>query len=94
VVVRLPRAKTASLETMLDAASLAVHFSKARGRPACEVVYTQRKHVRKPKGFGLGQVSLDRSKTIYVRADAERLKRVLDTAQGSGEDLALPGGGG
>jgi predicted ribosome quality control (RQC) complex YloA/Tae2 family protein len=31
VVVRLPKQKTASLETLLDAGTLAVHFSKARG---------------------------------------------------------------
>jgi predicted ribosome quality control (RQC) complex YloA/Tae2 family protein len=94
VVVRLPREKTASLETLLDAAHLAVHFSKARGRPACEVVYTQRKHVRKPKGLGTGQVAIDRSKSLHVRLDAERLARVLDTAKGSDEDLATPGGAG
>jgi predicted ribosome quality control (RQC) complex YloA/Tae2 family protein len=92
VVVRLPAQKAASLETLLDAAHLAVHFSKARGRPACEVVYTQRKHVRKPKGFAEGKVTLDRSKTLFVRTEPERLRRVLGTGVGGDdEDLARPG---
>src|SRR5690606_4501232 len=31
VVIKLPKNKTASLQTLLDAGTLAVHFSKARG---------------------------------------------------------------
>jgi predicted ribosome quality control (RQC) complex YloA/Tae2 family protein len=77
VVVRLERGKTASLETLLDAATLALHFSKARGRPAGEVIYTPRKNVRKPKGWPKGQVEVLRSKTLHVRVEADRLRRLL-----------------
>ncbi len=80
VVVRLPKGKTASLETMLDAATIAVHFSKARGEPLAEVVYTHGKHVRKPKGAAPGSVTITQEKTLRVRHDAERLKRLLDSA--------------
>ncbi len=76
VVVRLPRGKTASLETLLDAGCLAVHFSKARGAPVCDVVYTRAKHVRKPKGAPPGQVVPNHTKTVSVRADAARLARL------------------
>jgi predicted ribosome quality control (RQC) complex YloA/Tae2 family protein len=79
VVVRLPREKTASLETLLDAAALAAHFSKARGRGSVEVIYTPRKFVRKPKGMKPGAVTVERSKSVRVQPDAERLKRVLGT---------------
>ena len=80
VVVRLPRNKTASLETLLDAATLAVHFSKARGEPRVEVIYTFRKHVRKPKGLPAGAVVPAQTKAVTVHADPERLRRLLDSA--------------
>jgi len=80
VVVRLPRNKTASLETLLDAATLAVHFSKARGEPRVEVIYTFRKHVRKPKGLPAGAVVPSQTKAVTVHADPERLRRLLDSA--------------
>ena len=78
-MVRLPKGKTASLETMLDAGTLAVHFSKARGAGKCEVTYTQCKHVRKPKGLPPGRVTVTHQKTLIVVADASLLQRILDT---------------
>ncbi|MGC6488956.1 MAG: NFACT RNA binding domain-containing protein, partial [Planctomycetota bacterium] len=80
VVVRLPKNKTASLETLLDAATLAVHFSKARGEPRVDVVYTLRKHVRKPKGLPAGAVVPSQTRSVTARADADRLRRLLDSA--------------
>ncbi len=82
VVVRLPKQKTASLETLLDAGTLAVHFSKARGEARIDVIYTHRKHVKKPKGLPPGAVVPSQTRTITVRADAERLQRLLDSAGG------------
>ena len=80
VIVRLPKQKTASLETLLDAATLAVHFSKARSEGRIEVVYTQKKHVRKPKGLPAGAVVPSQTKSITVHADPERLQRLLGSA--------------
>lgn len=80
VVVRLPKNKTASLETLLDAATLAVHFSKARGEPRIDVIYTFRKNVRKPKGLPAGAVVPSQTKTVTVLEDDERLRRLLDSA--------------
>ena len=80
VVVRLPKNKTASLETLLDAATLAVHFSKARGEPRIDVIYTFRKNVRKPKGLAAGAVVPSQTKTVTVHADEGRLRRLLDSA--------------
>lgn len=81
VVVRLPRGKTASLETMLDAGVLAVHFSKARGADRCDVVYTQAKHVRKPKGAPAGSVLPSHTKNLTVRRDDDRLRRLVDSSR-------------
>jgi predicted ribosome quality control (RQC) complex YloA/Tae2 family protein len=82
VVVRLPKQKTASLETLLDAATLAVHFSKARGEGRIDVIYTQKKHVRKPKGLPAGAVVPAQTKTVTVVHDEGRLRRLLDGAGG------------
>jgi predicted ribosome quality control (RQC) complex YloA/Tae2 family protein len=81
VVVKLPKQKTASLETLLDAGQIAVHFSKARGAKTCEVLYTPRKFVGKQKGAPTGQVTVTRGKTILIGADPERLRRVLNTLE-------------
>ena len=84
VVIRLPKNKTASLESLLDAATLAVHFSKARGENRIDVVYTAKKHVRKPKGLPAGAVVPAHTKTITVHRDEARLARLL----GSSADAA------
>lgn len=78
VVVRVPKGKSASLETLLDAATIAVHFSKARGVDKTDVIYTLAKHVRKPKGSPPGSVVPHHTKTLQVRVDAARLRRLFD----------------
>lgn len=80
VVVRLPKQKTASLETLLDAAALAVYYSKSRGEPRIEVIYTFKKHIKKPKGLPAGAVVPVHTKTVTVLADEQRLSRLLATS--------------
>lgn len=82
VVIQLPKQKTASLETLLDAGTLAVHFSKARGEPRIDVIYTHKKHVRKPKGLPAGAVVPSQTKTVTVHLDEARLQRLLNSAGG------------
>jgi predicted ribosome quality control (RQC) complex YloA/Tae2 family protein len=77
VVVRLPRDQSAPLETLLDAAALAVHFSQARGAARAEVIYTQRKHVSKPRGAPPGRVAVRGEKRLTVDFDRARLDRLL-----------------
>ena len=84
VVVRLPKGKTASLDTLLDAGTLAVHFSKARGERSVDVIYTLAKHVRKPKGLPPGAVIPSQQKSLTIRLDEDRLRRLLDSAGESG----------
>lgn len=83
VVVRLPKLKTASLETLLDAATLAVYYSKSRGEPRIEVIYTFRKHIKKPKGLPAGAVVPVQTKSVTVHADPARLERLLATSAGA-----------
>ena len=77
VVVRVPKLKTASLETLLDAATLAVYYSKSRGEPRIEVIYTFRKNIKKPKGLPAGAVVPVQTKTVTVLTDEQRLNRLL-----------------
>jgi predicted ribosome quality control (RQC) complex YloA/Tae2 family protein len=85
VVMRLPKGKTASLESLLDAGTVAIHFSKARGATTCDVDYTFAKHVRKPKGFPPGKVTITQNKTVRVRLEKDRLARLLATSGGDQE---------
>ncbi len=72
VVLRLrPGVAEPAAGTLMRAAALAAHFSKARTDSLVEVAYTQRKFVRKIKGGVLGQVRLERFKTISVRPAKE-----------------------
>ena len=82
VVIRKPRGKDVPLGTLLDAAHLAVHFSKIRGADHAEVVYTQRKHVQPVKGAQPGTVRYANVTRMAVRLEQERLRRVLDRAGG------------
>lgn len=65
-------------ETLLDAATLAVHFSRIQGASRCEVSWTQRKHVSKFRGARPGQVQLSERKSIRVRVEPSRLDRLLN----------------
>jgi predicted ribosome quality control (RQC) complex YloA/Tae2 family protein len=77
VIVRSDRAEL-PVETLLDAATLAVHFSAAAKEPAAEVQYTERRYVRKGKGLAKGAVRLDRERVLLLRMQRERLRRLLD----------------
>lgn len=67
--------------TLLDAATLAVHFSSLRDEAQVDVSYTQRKSVKKPPKSKPGLVSVAGAKTIRVRMEADRLTRLLATLQ-------------
>ncbi len=77
VIVRIPRNRTASLDTLLDAANLAVYYSKVRRSSKVPVDYTQKKFVRKPKGSPPGKVTYSNNKTLIIDPDRSRLARLL-----------------
>ncbi|MEM7139329.1 MAG: NFACT RNA binding domain-containing protein [Myxococcota bacterium] len=78
VVVPLDKGKSCAAEILVDAATLAAHFSDLRGEPLVEVLYTPRRFVHKRKGAPVGAVSLGREKVIAVRLEDTRLRRLLD----------------
>jgi predicted ribosome quality control (RQC) complex YloA/Tae2 family protein len=83
VVIRTPPGRPPPLETLLDAAVLAVHHSPARGSSGVEVAYTLRKHVRKPRGAPRGLVSVAGERSLRVDPDEERLARLYGTRDGN-----------
>lgn len=79
VVVRVDKGKEPSTQALVDGATLAVHFSDARGEDGAEVSWCERRFVRKPKGSAPGLVSLSREKTMRLRWEDGRLERLLAT---------------
>lgn len=65
-----------SRESWLDAAHLAVYYSKARHGARVGVDYTRARHVRKERGSPAGQVVLSRHETMTVRMEEGRLARL------------------
>jgi predicted ribosome quality control (RQC) complex YloA/Tae2 family protein len=66
-------------ESLLDAAELAVQFSKAKKASRADVHVAPIKQVRKPKGAKPGLVTVTGGRTLHLRRDEARLRRVLDS---------------
>lgn len=79
VVIRRAGAAPIAHETLVDAALLAAWHSRLRGDGAIDVMYTERKHVRRPRGASAGRVTTAAARTLTVRADPDRLERLYRT---------------
>ncbi|MDX9721930.1 MAG: NFACT RNA binding domain-containing protein [Myxococcota bacterium] len=75
VILRLERGEALDEQSLLDAAALAAHYSKARGDSHTEVYYLPCKYVK--RSGEPGRVSLSGAKVINLRLDEERLRRLL-----------------
>lgn len=69
-----------SEEDILLAASLAAHFSKARGSSKIPVDYTEIRYVKKPSGSKPGFVIFTNQKTLYITPDEAKLAPILAQA--------------
>lgn len=74
VVVRVAKGAEPDAETLQDAAQLALHYSKSKGGEG-EVTVTQCKFLNRIKNRP-GAVSVSKHRTLFVRADPDRLARV------------------
>ncbi len=77
VVLRNLRHKEPDNESVLDAATLAAHFSRGGKSGEAEVLTTRCVNVRKPKGARPGSVVATHTRSILVRIEAQRLQRLL-----------------
>jgi predicted ribosome quality control (RQC) complex YloA/Tae2 family protein len=81
VVLRLEKGAEIRKESLLDAATLALQYSDLRKSGQGEVLYTYRKHVRKPRGAKPGLVTVTQDKHLYVKLDQKRLKRLKESGE-------------
>ncbi|AEG60574.1 Rqc2 family fibronectin-binding protein [Desulforamulus ruminis] len=77
VIIRLDRHPEVPEQTLLEAASLAAWFSKARQSGKVPVDYTRRRHVRKPKGAKPGMVIYDNQRTLMAAPNEELVERLM-----------------
>ena len=79
VVLRLEKGAELRKEPLLDAATLALHYSDLRKSGQGEVLYTYRKHVRKPRGGKPGLVTVTQDKRLYIKLGLKRLQRLKES---------------
>ena len=72
--------KEPSEDSILEAATLAAFYSKGQDATKVSVDYTQRKHVKSPKGAKPGMVIYDNFSTILVDALEENIKDIKKVA--------------
>ncbi len=77
VFIKYKRDKSVPLDVLLDAANLALVFSKAKSQGRADLYYTQVKHLRRPKKGKTGMVIPTQEKNLSVTLDEGRLARLL-----------------
>ena len=79
VVLRLEKGAELRKESLLDAATLALHYSDLRKSGQGEVLYAYRKHVRKPRGAKPGLVTVTQDKCLFIKLDRKRLQQLKES---------------
>jgi predicted ribosome quality control (RQC) complex YloA/Tae2 family protein len=74
------RSREFSDQTLLEAANLAAHFSRAKQGSQVPVDYTLIRHVKKPSGAKPGYVIYEQQRTLYVTPDENLIKRLKTNA--------------
>ena len=77
VVVPLDRGEEVGQERLLDAAHLALHFSRLAKEGRGDVAWTRARLVKRVKGGAPGQVTYTGEKVLAVRVEPARLERLL-----------------
>ena len=78
VFVKFRKDKTVPLEVMLDAANIAVLFSKGRNNKKVDLYYTQVKYLRRVKDGKKGLVIPSQEKNLTIEPDESRVKKLLN----------------
>src|SRR5262249_23455538 len=81
VVVPARGGRPPAAETLLDAATLAAHYSPLAKEAQVDVHVAQVKNLRKPRSAPPGMVYASETKTIRVRMEAERVRRLLESSK-------------
>ena len=78
VFIKHRKDKTVPLDILLDAANLAVYYSKARNAGKTDLYYTHVKYLRRAKNGPKGMVLPTHEKNLCITPDKERLRRLDD----------------
>jgi predicted ribosome quality control (RQC) complex YloA/Tae2 family protein len=81
VIIRHVKGKDIPLRTLMEAAQIAAHYSKAKGRAKVEISYTPRKYVSKPRGAKPGLVMLSCRKTLLIKPDPGAVRELKERAE-------------
>ena len=79
VFIKAKKGKTVPLDILLDAANLAVYYSKARTNTKVDLYYTHVKYLRRAKTSSKttkGLVLPTQEKNLCITPDKDRLKRL------------------
>lgn len=77
IIIKAQKDRTVPLPVLLDGASLAIHFSKARKNGKADLYYTQVKYLRRVKGGKTGLVLPTQEKNLNATEDEVRVRRLL-----------------
>lgn len=77
VIIRAKKDKSIPLDVLLDAACLAIHYSKAKSQGRADIYYTQVKYLRRIKDGKTGLVTPTREKNLFVTLDEQRIRRLI-----------------
>lgn len=77
VFIKFKKNKTVPLEVLLDAANLAVLFSKGRNSSQVDLYYTQVRYLRRAKNGKTGLVLPTQEKNLTIKPDKSRIRRLL-----------------
>ncbi len=78
VFVRFRKNKTIPLDVMLEAANLAVFYSKARESSSADLYYTQVRYLRRAKNGKTGLVLPTQEKNLTIKPDPLKAKLLLN----------------
>lgn len=79
--------KTIPLETLLDAATLALLYSKAKESRKADLYYTQVKYLRRVKDGKTGLVIPTQEKNFTIEMDDKRVQRLFSTGDHDSSDI-------
>jgi len=81
IIIRMEKDKEAPRRTMVEAANLALYYSKLRNSRYAEVSWTRVKNVSKPRGAKPGLVYLSKHKTLGIEPDEDLIKMMHENAK-------------
>jgi predicted ribosome quality control (RQC) complex YloA/Tae2 family protein len=69
--------QTPPLETLIEAANLAVYFSKAKNESKIQVDYTLKKYVKKPRNAKPGMVIYSQEKNLFIALNQRLINNIF-----------------